>query len=142
MSEGVPVRGIVVSHGSLAEGLIDAVRQIAGTDGATLSALSNRGLSPAALERELRGLIGEGPAVVFTDLPSGSCSFAARRLWHEGLRVTIVSGVNLPQLLDFVLHRDLPLHELGPRLEEKGRASISLIPFDSERDARTAIPGR
>lgn len=127
-----PVRGIVLSHGLLAEGMVDAVRQITGIDGDTLIARSNRGLSPAALDAELRGLVGEGPAMIFTDLPSGSCSIAARRLHHEGLHINIVSGVNLPVLLDFVIHRDLPLRELGLRLAEKGRSSIGTLPLAPE----------
>jgi hypothetical protein len=38
--------------------------------------------------------------------------------------------VNLPILLDFVFHRDLPVKELVPRLIEKGRAGIRTIPLD------------
>jgi mannose/fructose-specific phosphotransferase system component IIA len=44
----------------------------------------------------------------------------------------VISGVNLPLLLDFVLHRDLPLPELGPRLVEKGRNAISLATLASD----------
>ena len=36
----------------------------------------------------------------------------------------MVCGVNLPILLDFVFHRDMPLDELVPRLLEKGRSGI------------------
>ncbi len=40
----------------------------------------------------------------------------------------VVFGVNLPILLDFVFHRDLPLEELVPRLLEKGRESVQSVP--------------
>jgi mannose/fructose-specific phosphotransferase system component IIA len=130
--EVAPTRGIVISHGLLAEGLVDAVRQIAGLDEGALVARSNRGLSPEAFIADIRRLVGDEPAVLFTDLPSGSCSLAARRLSREGLRIMVISGVNLPLLLDFVLHRDLPLPELGPRLVEKGRNAISLATLASE----------
>jgi mannose/fructose-specific phosphotransferase system component IIA len=37
----------------------------------------------------------------------------------------VVAGVNLPMLLEFVFHDDLPLEELVQRVQEKGRASIA-----------------
>lgn len=142
MSEAVAARGVVLSHGLLAEGLVDAVRQITGVADEVLVGQSNRGLSPEALVTALRRLVGEGPVVVFTDLPSGSCSVTARRLQRERFDILVIGGVNLPLLLDFVLHRELPLAELGPRLVEKGRTAICITPLESERYARTALPGR
>lgn len=119
--------GVVLSHGSLAAGLVDAVRQITGSGADHLIAVSNRGLSPEGLMAELRRVIGERPTVLFTDLPSGSCSLAARRLSAEISQLVVVSGANLPLLLDFVIHRELPLAALGPRLVERGRAAISVV---------------
>ena len=40
----------------------------------------------------------------------------------------MVCGVNLPILLDFVFHRDVPLDELVTRLVEKGREGIRPLP--------------
>ena len=73
------VRGIVIAHGDMATGLIDAVKHIAGVSGEFLVPLSNRGLGPDALAQEVRRLASSEPTIVFTDLPSGSCGFAARR---------------------------------------------------------------
>lgn len=142
MSETAPARGIVVSHGLLAEGMVDAVRRITGVDEGVLIGLSNRGLSPDALLAELRRLTGDGPAFLFTDMPSGSCSLAARRLLHEDPTIVVIGGVNLPLLLDFVLHRDQPVTELAVRLVEKGRAAIICTPLDPPRHARTALSSR
>lgn len=123
MSE--PVRGLVVAHASVAAGLVDAVARIAGTDADALQALSNEGCGPDLLRERLGGLLGPGPAVVFTDLGSGSCAFAARRIALERPGTAVVTGVNLPILLDFVFNRTLPLAELVPRLVEKGRAGVT-----------------
>ena len=123
MSE--PVRGLVVTHASLGEGMVQSVRQIAGVDSEALRALSNEGMGPEALQQAVLEALGDGPGIVFTDMPSGSCAFAARRLSLDRADIAVLCGVNLPMLLDFVFHRDLPLPELVDRLVNKGRAAIT-----------------
>jgi mannose/fructose-specific phosphotransferase system component IIA len=123
MSDGV--RGLVVAHASLAAGLVDGVRQIAGAGDDAIGALSNEGCSPETLRERLNAALGDGPAIVFTDLGSGSCAFAARRIALERPETAVVTGVNLPILLDFVFHRDLALPQLVERLVEKGRAGVT-----------------
>lgn len=120
------VRGIVVGHGDMAAGLVDAVRQITGVDDDALAAVSNRGLSPDALADRIGELL-HGPTIVFTDLQTGSCGIAARRSCAQRYGVSIVTGVNLPLLLDFVTHRDLSVAELLERLLDHGRDGIQLI---------------
>ncbi len=119
------VRGLIVAHATLAAGLVAAVRQIAGIGEEALVALSNEGHGPDALQQAVRDALGDGPGIVFTDLASGSCAFAARRLSLDRPHTAVVSGVNLPLLLDFAFHRDLPLPQLVERLTEKGRAGIT-----------------
>ena len=123
MSE--PVRGLVVSHASLAEGMVRSVRQIAGVGEEALSAVSNEGCGPEVLQKKVSDAMGGGPGIVFTDMPSGSCAMAARRLTADRADVAVVCGVNLPMLLDFVFHRDLPLPELVERLVSKGKSAIT-----------------
>lgn len=142
MSEVVPAHGLVVSHGLLAEGMVDAVRRVTGIGEEALVGISNHGISPDALLNEIRRRTGDGPVIIFTDMPSGSCSLAARRLQHEDPSVAVIGGVNLPMLLDFVLNRDLPLPELALRLVEKGRASIMDSPSDPKRNARSPLSSR
>jgi mannose/fructose-specific phosphotransferase system component IIA len=125
MSESSPrVQGIVLTHGELAAGLVDAVHRIAGPDMDSLVPLSNNGMSPDAVLARVREVAGARPTVLFTDLQSGSCAFAGRRLCQERKDLVVISGVNLPVLLEFVLHPELSLDELVPRLLEKGRAAI------------------
>jgi mannose/fructose-specific phosphotransferase system component IIA len=119
------VRGVVVAHGPMARAMVDAVRRIAGDAADALIPLSNDEKSPQALKEELDGVLGEGPAVVFADLQSGSCGMAALSSCRDGGRRVVVCGVNLPMLLDFVFHRDLSVDELVDRMIQKGRASIT-----------------
>lgn len=123
MSEG-GTRGVVVAHGAMAHGLIDAVRRIAGSAADSLTAVSNEGRSPQELRTILTEVAGEGPVVVFADMFAGSCGMAAFSSCRDANQRAVVCGVNLPILLDFVFHRDLPLEELVPRLLHKGRDGI------------------
>ena len=126
MSE--PVRGVVVGHGDMPQGLVDAVRRIGGGAADALSAVSNEGKSPEELVRELEELAGEDAVVVFADLPSGSCGVAAAYACRNRDLRAVICGVNLAMLLDFVFHRDTPLQELVERLVDRGRAAIAATP--------------
>ena len=127
MSDG-PARGIVVAHGSMAHGLVDAVRRIAGGGADALTPVSNEGMSPPDLKMKLEEIAGEDRVVVFADLLSGSCGMAAMVSARDRSSRAVVCGVNLPVLLDFVFHRDMPLDELVPRLVDKGRDGIRRLP--------------
>jgi len=140
MSKEGPVQGVVLAHGGLANGIVDAVARISGVGAEILRAISNDGKSPEDLRLEVAGLLGRGPVIIFTDLPSGSCAATARICCREETEAAVISGVNLAILLDFVFHRDLPLEELVPRLLEKGRGSVQSVP-DYTADAHRTLPG-
>jgi mannose/fructose-specific phosphotransferase system component IIA len=129
------VRGILVGHGKLAEGLLDAIEEITGSREG-LVPLDNQGLTPEGLEQRLLDVAGGGPSVVFVDLPSGSCAFAARRLKVRSPRMAVVCGVNLPLLLDFVFHRSLPLEEIIERLRTRVGVTI-----EQPADGDSSVPG-
>lgn len=141
MSEASAVRGIVLAHGALAAGLVDAVKQITGDLGDALVPLTNSGRSPEAVVGDVRAAVGDGPAIIFTDLPGGSCAFAARRLGLEREGLAVICGVNLPLLLHFVTHRELPLEELVPRLLSRGRSGIVCSPGSLESHGDRAVSG-
>ena len=136
------VRGIVLAHGDMANGLIDAVRHIAGVTGECLVPVSNRGKGPEALADEIIRLTGDQPTIMFTDLQSGSCGFAARRALQNSPNLVIISGVNLPILLEFVMRRQMPLEQLVPFLLNKGRAAVSAAPNTFENNEHRAVSGR
>jgi len=124
MSEVEPVRGILLSHGRLAEGMVDAVQRIAGLEEGVLVAMSNDGKSPQGLADQVDALVGSASVVIFTDLGTGSCALTAHLTCRNHGRRTVVFGMNLPMLLDFVFHRELPLAQLVPRLLEKGKEGV------------------
>ncbi len=122
--------GLLVTHAALGSELLRTVEGILGAQTDAI-VMSNEGYSGEALSRALeervRDLPGERPVVVFTDLAAGSCGIASRRAEHGERLVRTVTGVNLPMLLEFFHYRDtLPLDELLPRLEAKGKAGITV----------------
>lgn len=140
MSE-VAVRGVLLGHGAMPEGMVDAVRNITGCEPDALVPISNRGKAPDTLASEVEGIAGSDPTIVFTDLQSGSCGFVARRLTQRSSNIVVVSAVNLPLLIDFVMNRTLPLQELVPRLLQKGRAAMCCSPAGLEDHERRAVSG-
>jgi mannose/fructose-specific phosphotransferase system component IIA len=103
--------------------------------------LSNKGLSPQTLAEEVRRRVGDGPTILFTDLQSGSCGMAARLLARDLSNLVVLSGVNLPILLEFVMLRHLPIDELVPRLLAKGRAGMGCAPETLEKNGDRAVSG-
>jgi PTS system N-acetylgalactosamine-specific IIA component len=97
---------IVAGHGDFAAGLVSAVEQITGR-GDRLTPVTNRGLGAAEIEAMLRELVARASArVIFTDLPAGSCTIAARRVLRDTPDLRLVVGANLPAVIDFVLSGD------------------------------------
>jgi mannose/fructose-specific phosphotransferase system component IIA len=139
MSEQVPVQGILLAHGNMAEGIVDAVRCITGAEPDVLLPMTNRGHSPQTLAREVGSRVADQPTILFTDLQSGSCGFAAGLLRRDVPGLVVISGVNLPMLLEFVMRRELPVEELVPRLLEKGRAAVVCAPASFEAHADRAV---
>jgi len=119
------VHGVVIAHGPMARAMVDAVRSIAGDAADALYPISNDGKNPTELRAALDDIMGDGPVVVFVDLQAGSCGMAALSSCRDQARRVVVCGVNLPMLLDFVFHRDLPVDEAVSRAVEKGRSSIT-----------------
>ena len=124
MSDVELVRGVLLSHGKLAEGMVDAVRRITGLEEDILVPMSNEGQNPQGLADQVDALVGGEPVVVFTDLGTGSCALTAQLTCRDNGRRAVLFGMNLPMLLEFVFHRELPLSQLVPRLLAKGKEGV------------------
>lgn len=120
-------RAIVVGHGEFSAGLVSAVGQICGLAD-KLVVLSNTGMAPEDIEASIRQeLARTGARVIFTDLPGGSGTIAARRIAKEMPGIVLVSGVNLATLLDFVFSSAATPEEAARAAAERGKASLIVI---------------
>lgn len=118
------IRALVAGHGSFAEGLLSAVEQITGRSDVFVG-VTNRDLSARDVEQRLREVVASsGATVIFTDLPAGSCTMAARRLQREQPGLAVVTGVNLATLLDFAFQDGEGNASAVEHAAEKGRAAL------------------
>ena len=125
MSEPPGVHALVAGHGDFAAGLISAVEAVTGR-GDLLEPLQVKGLCG----EDIQQLLGErlqatGALVIFTDLQAGSCTMAARRLLREQPQVLLVSGTNLPMLLDFVMSSAPSAHDAARTAVDRARSAIA-----------------
>ncbi|MDP2479903.1 MAG: hypothetical protein Q8W51_10740 [Candidatus Palauibacterales bacterium] len=135
-------RGVVVAHDGVAAALVRAVEHISGVRG-VLSAVSNEACAPEELRARVADAVsgGEGPVIVFVDMSSGSCAFAGRQVLRGRPGAAVVTGVNLPMLLDFVFHREMELATLAERVAGKGRTAAQVhLPEARDDDADRAVP--
>jgi PTS system mannose-specific IIA component len=124
------IRMLLVTHGDLGSELLSTAQLIVGPqDGVRV--LSNKELSAEslsdALQKELHSY-GEDEVVVFVDVAGGSC-LSACRVAQESLRIVkVISGVNLPMVLEFFHYRaKMPFDELVERILTKGKVGIQAM---------------
>ena len=120
-------RAVVVGHGEFAGGLVSAVGQICGMAD-KLVVLSMTGMTPEDIEGTIRDQLDRtGARVIFTDLPAGSATLAARRIVKDDPGIVLVSGVNLATLLDFVFSTAASPTEAARAAAERGKASLIVV---------------
>jgi PTS system mannose-specific IIA component len=120
------IPALLVTHADLGAALLRAAEQIYGpvTD---VDFLSNSGLSRADLEHAIRGRVAgwtQG-GLVLTDFPGGSCQQCGLLAARGHAEILVVTGVNLPALLDYLHNREhYPVAELAERLMTRARDSV------------------
>jgi len=120
------VRAIVAGHATFAAGLVSAVDAITGRGG-VFRAVSGAGLAAADVAALLASALDEtGAMVVFTDLPGGSATLAARRMQRERAGLTVVIGVNLPTLLEFAMREGAAKDDVAAAVD-RGRENIRIV---------------
>jgi PTS system mannose-specific IIA component len=120
------VPALLVMHAGLAAALLRAAESVYGPiDG--VETLSNDDHSRESLEEAIVERVAgwrEG-GLVFTDFWGGSCHTCGIRAARGRGEVIVLTGVNLPVLLDYLHNRDrLGTAELAERLLDKGRESV------------------
>ena len=135
-NENAP-RAIVAGHGSLPQGLVNAVDCISGR-GSDFVVFSNYGLAGTDIEEKLREAAAlHGIKVFFTDLPGGSATVAVRRMMRTDPGLVLVTGANLSTLLEFAFQTDASPADAAKTAADKGRGT--LVAF-GDGEAKPVVP--
>jgi len=115
---------IIVTHGDLASSLIKTSRMIVGKQEGVFAVELKEGDSVEELGKRIREFLNANEeAIILTDLFGASPTNASTALLKEYL-VEIVTGVNLPMLLDLLMDRDASCRDIAKRIKERGKESI------------------
>ncbi len=124
--------GIIVTHGELAEELCHTTQLIVGKLEGCYAISGSDFCDEEVIERikEIIDSEKNSRAIVFVDYFGGSCCINTVRAVRGLEGVKVISGVNLPILLDFITKRDsFELKEMVDHLIERGKESVRLIEF-------------
>jgi len=124
------IGGIIVSHGRLAEELLNALTIILG-EAPNIEAISigwynDVDDSKKKINQSLKRVDQKSGVVIFTDMFGGTPSNLSFSFQKDG-QVEIITGVNLPMLIKFVsLQRSNNLSEVARKVIEQGKKNIHL----------------
>ncbi len=124
------VGGIIVSHGKLAEELLNALTIILG-EAPNIEAISigwydDVEESKKKINQSLKRVDKKSGVVIFTDMFGGTPSNLSFSFLKDN-QVEIITGVNLPMLIKFVsLQRSNNLKEVTRKVVEQGKKNIHL----------------
>jgi PTS system mannose-specific IIA component len=124
------IGGIIVSHGRLAEELLNALTIILG-EAPNIEAISigwynDVDDSKKKINQSLKKVDQKNGIIIFTDMFGGTPSNLSFSFLKDN-RVEIITGVNLPMLIKFVsLQRSNNLKEVARKVVEQGKKNIHL----------------
>jgi PTS system mannose-specific IIA component len=123
---------IIVTHGNLAQGFLDAAFMIIGPQEGATALCTYRDDQPADMEEALRNKVaalgqdGDG-VLVMTDIFGGTPTNITLPLLQPG-QVEVLTGVSLPMVLKFFSQRaKAPLAELAGLLKVYGQQGVVLV---------------
>ena len=126
------VKLVVVCHGALAEGLINAMELIIGSQPEVVALRLDEADSIDGLESQVEAAVQERQAgqevLILVDLFCASPFNVSSRVAMRNLGVEVITGVNLPMLLETALGRDnLPVVELVKIARDAGAGSVKVL---------------
>ena len=123
---------VIVTHRQLGDALIEAAQFIIGKKPEALVSVSidlneSADVLRAKIAEGIKSVSSEDGVLILTDMFGGTPSNLSYSFLEEG-HIEVISGVNLPMLVDFLLRRkDQDLDAMVERLLQRGRSSVQLL---------------
>ena len=120
---------LIATHGRLSESLLDAASMLVGETNFTEAVpfLSGQGVEDLeeAVKKAVLKLSPNDGILALVDLPGGSPARAVGGLMFDNKQMELVTGVNLPMLLEVLMLRNsMTLEELVDHAFESGTGGI------------------
>ncbi len=124
------IGGIIVSHGKLAEELLNALAIILGEvvniEAISIGWYDDVEDSKRKINQSLKRVDQRNGVLIFTDMFGGTPSNLSFSFLKDD-RIEIITGFNLPMLIKFVsLQRSNNLKEVAKKVVEQGKKNIHL----------------
>lgn len=125
------IGGIIVSHGNLAEELLNALTIILGEapniESISIGWYDDVEDSKKKINLSLKRVDQKNGIIIFTDMFGGTPSNLSFGFLKDN-QVEIITGVNLPMLIKFVsLQRSNDLKDVARKVIEQGKKNIHLV---------------
>lgn len=120
---------VVASHGKFSEGVLQSSRMIFGDQEKVQAVTFMPNEGPADLTKKFKAALAtfdpDDQVLFLVDLFGGSPFNAASRIVAENLdKYALITGLNLPMLLEAYTVRDKPVAEIVSHLEETAKAGV------------------
>ncbi|MCT3063665.1 PTS sugar transporter subunit IIA [Lactiplantibacillus pentosus] len=130
---------VVVSHGSFARGIVDSSYMIFGKQDKVQTVTFQLDEEPSVLTEKLMAAVdrfdADDQVLFMVDLWGGSPFNAASRIVAEHTdRMGLVTGLNLPMLIEAYTVRDKPIDDVIAHLEETGKIGIKHLNLLKENE--------
>ena len=124
------IGGVIVSHGKLAEELLNALTIILGEapniEAVSIGWYDDVEESKKKIKESIKKVDRKNGVIIFTDMFGGTPSNISFSFLKEN-QIEIITGVNLPMLIKFVsLQRTNNLKEVAKKVVEQGKKNIHL----------------
>ncbi len=129
---------ILTGHGKFATGLQSSVELIAGKQEKFAAVDFEKGESSNLLTNKLKttisNMIDDEGIIIFTDIPGGTPFTQSVLLSQEDQRIKVITGVNLPAIMDGIFNRTLDTDAFIEKVLQSGKNNLMLY-LEKEKES-------
>ncbi|MEG0034918.1 MAG: PTS fructose transporter subunit IIA [Bacilli bacterium] len=126
---------IIASHGQLSQGYTNTINLLTQNNNVNAITAYLDDVFPDNLIKLMETFQSKDDVIIFTDISCGSVTQKVLELYGNKPNVYIFSGINLPMILEIILHGETPTSEYCDKLLQSAREQITCLHnFTKTRD--------